>query len=572
MKRVLLTAAAGLAAVVVVVLAVLPARQLVLDRPWNDGTIPGLMHVHTNRSDGLYAPGVVAAAAARAGLRFLVFTDHGNATRTPDPPEYRSGVLCLDAVEISTRGGHYLALDMDAAPYPLGGEARDVVEDVARLGGFGVAAHPDSPKSELRWAEWTAPIDAVEIINPDTSWRVRLADGSWQSRFMLLAALLTYPVRSSETIGRLLTDPSTGRSQWEALIEGRPVVALAGVDAHAKLELRTLDPGDNRYSLPIPGYESSFRALSVRVHPDKPWSGDADADAQTLIRALRRGHLYTVVDAWATPPAFEFTATRAGRIAHEGDEIGGTGPITLQVRSNLPPRFSTTVWQGSRVLTEGRTEQTFTVPAGEAAHVYRVEIRSDDHRDGPPWILSNPIYVRRAPPGPKPASPRVVTSDAIFDGRTAGGWEVESDQTSVAALDVAPRLAGAELRLRFGLSGGALIGQFAGAVAGTPHGVAMYDRVRFTTRAEHPMRVSVQLRARAGTVLERWQRSVYVEPADRERVVRFNDMTAVGEARATRPPLADVSSVMFVIDTTNTKPGASGRIWLSSVKLEKEHR
>lgn len=115
-----------------------------------------------------------------------------------------------------------------------------------------------------------------------------------------------------------------------------------------------------------------------------------------------------------------------------------------------------------------------------------------------------------------------------------------------------------------------MIGQFAGVVVNTPHGVAMYDRVRFTTRAERPMRVSVQLRARAGTALERWQRSVYVEPVDRDRVVRFNDMTPVGEANPAHPLLADIGSVMFVVDTTNTKPGASGRIWLSSVTLEKE--
>ena len=114
-------------------------------------------------------------AAARAGLKFVVFTDHGDATRSPDPPTYRSGVLCLDAVEISTEGGHYLALDMPAAPYPLGGDARGVVEDVKRLGGFGVVAHPNSPKSDLSWDDWDAPFDAIEWLNPDTSWRLKVA-------------------------------------------------------------------------------------------------------------------------------------------------------------------------------------------------------------------------------------------------------------------------------------------------------------------------------------------------------------------------------------------------------------
>src|SRR4249920_3697043 len=134
----LFVTAALVAAVAVLVTVSLPQRRLAL-QGGADGTIPGLLHVHTNRSDGRSSPDDVAAAAARAGLKFLVFTDHGDATRPPDPPQYRSGVLCLDAVEISTSGGHYIALDMPAAPYPLAGEPRDVIDDVRRLGGFGIA-------------------------------------------------------------------------------------------------------------------------------------------------------------------------------------------------------------------------------------------------------------------------------------------------------------------------------------------------------------------------------------------------------------------------------------------------
>src|SRR2546428_784233 len=112
--------------------------------PWSDGTIPGGLHIPASRSDGRSGPDEIAAAAARAGLKFIAFTDHGDGTRAPDPPAYRSGVLCLDGVEISTTGGHYAALDIPAAPYPLGGEARDVVRDVRRLGGVGIAAATDS--------------------------------------------------------------------------------------------------------------------------------------------------------------------------------------------------------------------------------------------------------------------------------------------------------------------------------------------------------------------------------------------------------------------------------------------
>jgi len=122
-----MTTAALVAAVVVYTGFSLPPAPLSLPPAFDDGTVPGILHVHTNRSDGRSSPETVAAIAARAGLRFVVFTDHGVATRMPEPPAYLSGVLCLDAVEISTNGGHYIAIGMPASPYPLAGEARDVV-------------------------------------------------------------------------------------------------------------------------------------------------------------------------------------------------------------------------------------------------------------------------------------------------------------------------------------------------------------------------------------------------------------------------------------------------------------
>src|SRR5579872_4314772 len=177
-----------MAAVFAFVVLTVPPPRLALS-PYNDGTVAGVLHIHTNRSDGLGSPADVAAAAARAGLKFVVFTDHGDATRPPDPPAYRSGVLCMDGVEISTVGGHYVALDMGAAPYPLGGEARDVVADVKRLGGFGIAAHPDSPKPELQWRDWAAPFDGVELLNPDTSWRVLADQRGWRPRWRIATAI-----------------------------------------------------------------------------------------------------------------------------------------------------------------------------------------------------------------------------------------------------------------------------------------------------------------------------------------------------------------------------------------------
>jgi hypothetical protein len=587
-RKLLIVTAVFVAAVAVLIGFSLQPRRLLLSAARDDGSVPGAFHVHTNRSDGLSGPDEIAAAAARAGLKFVIFTDHGDGTRRPDPPAYRSGVLCLDGVEISTNGGHYIALDMPPAPYPLAGEARDVVEDVKRIGGFGIAAHPDSAKQQLRWREWTAPFDGVEMLNLDTGWRLwmeeaRASAGKWPARRHLAAALLDYPFRPPETIAGLIRSGEGLLYQWAALAARRPVVGLAGVDAHARLDLRD-DPVDARFALPLPGYESSFRVLSIRVRPDRALSGDAAADGAAIMRAIRGGHLYTAVDAIATPPFFEFTATSAQGTVREGDRLAAGTPATLQIASNAPPGFTTTVWNGTRIVGSAHREPQFTVPlaAGDPGQ-YWVEIRVPGRpRRGwagqstvtsLPWIRSNPIYIRSTEaPGRLPARPPATVREAIFNLRTTEGWRAEHDPASLAVVEPAPIVGGAELRLRYGLAGGLSPGRVAALAYDTPRGIAGYDRLALTVRAEHPMRVSIQLRigdAQGETSGERWQRTVYVAPADEERTVFFDDFMPVGSTHSFRVPLGDIRSILFVIDATNAKPGDSGRVWIKRAELQR---
>jgi hypothetical protein len=127
-----------------------------------------------------------------------------------------------------------------------------------------------------------------------------------------------------------------------------------------------------------------------------------------------------------------------------------------------------------------------------------------------------------------------------------------------------------DLRLRYGLAGGAPGAQAAAMVYDTPQGLSAYDRLTFAVRAEHPMRVSVQLRGGAGAAVEkRWQRSVYLDPALQERTVFFDDMNPVGAANTPTPDLANIRSILFVIDANNAKPGDSGRVWIRRASLER---
>jgi hypothetical protein len=147
------------------------------------------------------------------------------------------------------------------------------------------------------------------------------------------------------------------------------------------------------------------------------------------------------------------------------------------------------------------------------------------------------------------------------------GWTVAQDPTSLGAVEAVETGTNRQpaLRWRFGLASGVPAGQYAALVADLPKGPAPADRVTFTVRAERPMRLSVQLRAEK----DRWQRSVYVDTFNREQTVFFGELLPAGPVVTEKPPLADVRSLLFVVDTTNTKPGTSGRIWITEPSLRR---
>ena len=556
--------AAILLAVVLLVSVSLPPAKLTLGRRFSDQTVRGILHVHTVRSDGSGTPDEVAAAAARAGVAFVIFTDHGDATRPPDPPLYRSGVLCIDAVEISTSGGHYIALDMPAAPYPLAGEPRDVVEDIRRLGGFGVAAHPNSPKADLAWNDWTAPFDALEWLNLDTSWRVKMRAAGWRSRWHLIEAVAAYPFRPAEVIARLTTGTGLDSARWSSLSRARKVVMLAGADAHARLGFGS---GDKGVSLSLPGYTSSFFAMSLHVAPERGLTGDAALDAAAIVAAIRRGRAYTVVDGLAGPSAFRFTATNARGGSSYGDTLEAGGPVTLSVTSNAPPSFTTVLLQDERPLASVPGNVELTKSVSDSPAVYRVEIYAPVRGGATAWLVSNPIYAGLTfPPAAPPREARpVAASQPFFDGRSTEGWRIEADPASRGTLDVLSGARGQELTLRYWLAGRPAVSPYVAFVGGPVTASGMVDQVSFTASADRPGRVSVVVRSRQG---EQFARSAYLDQMPSEHVIPLDEMTPVGETRSPRPVAANIADVLFVIETTHTRPGSVGSLRIAGAALQ----
>ena len=62
--------------------------------------------------------------------------------------------------------------------------------------------------------------------------------------------------------------------------------------------------------------------------------------------------------------------------------------------------------------------------------------------------------------------------------------------------------------------------------------------------------------------------SLTVDTTNQPHVLFFDDFVPISTNDPVRVPLADVRTILFVADTTNTKPGASGRLWIGAPSIQ----
>lgn len=540
-----------------------PARTRLRVEP-DARVVRAALHVHTTISDGAGTPDEVADAASRAGLDVVVLADHGDGTRAPVPPRYHAGVLVIDAVEISTTGGHYVALGLGQTPYRLAGEPRDVIEDVARMGGVGIAAHPDSPKAELSWREWQSPFDGIEWLNADSAWRD-------EQRPALARALAGYWLRGPEVIASLFDRPFTTLARWDALNKRRAVVGVAGHDAHARMGPRgAWESADGAYTLRLPGYEATFRAFSLSLALDSALTRqDAARDATAVLGAIRAGRVVTVIDAIAGPARLAFSARHAGGEVGMGGQVPPGVEATLTARV-IPPATGAElqmVRDGAVVQRSSTGSLSHVHGATSTPAVYRVEVAWPRAPGLPPvpWIVGNPIRVGFPPP--KATLPLL---QAAHWARPVPmeGWRVEQHSASVVTLTstvLTPTNTAYTLSWRLG--GGAPAGQYAAVAVPLPKNFFRgADRVSFTSRTAAPMRISVQLRLSGSGA--RWHRSVALSPSPREVSIAARELMPIDAQPGSPLDLGAVDTILIVVDTVNTIPGASGEVWISELRVE----
>ena len=558
MRRLLILSALAtavvMAAVAVFVLSTLPPRAVRPAAAADRSTLAvGAWHVHSSRSDGSGSVEEIARAAAGAGLDFVVLTDHGDGTRPSDPARYLHDVLVIDAVEINTESGHLVALDLQGpSSFPLAGDVRDVLDDIHRLGGWAVAAHPDSPRQNLRWRGQLTGMDGVEWLNVDSEWRSHTATE-------IAATALRSSIRGPEAIGSLFRAPSSGLARLDAIQRARPVAGLAAVDAHARLGADDAAWG-RAASLPFPSYDALFRTVVQAVPLAGPRSRAAAIDARAILDGLRAGRSYSVVRAFVELfPSIEFSVTTSlnERIGMGEHVPPGTGGVIIAGIPGMPSSRVDLVRDG-RVVKSGPGRVEFDAPGTPA--VYRVEAYVTGHRV--PWLVTNSIYFDREEAAPAPVA---VSPPSALHGLSVppDSWRIEANPTSRGSIATT---AAGNVGLSYRLGDGAPAGQYV-ALATDASGASALDRIVITATSDTPMRLSLQVRVPGGRDGRRWRKSLYLDREARTYVVSLGELEPVERSSSLRPIVAKVQSVLLVIDTVNALPGSSGTVNIHGVTL-----
>jgi hypothetical protein len=525
----------------------------------------GVVHVHTTLSDGGGTPEEVIRAARGTGLAFLGITDHNNLDAKPFEG-YREGVLVLVGAELSTPVGHVLGLGLDRDPaFRFNGDGLGALEDVRDLGGIAFAAHPFSPRPDLRWTGWDLPGPwGMELLNGDSD-----ARAAWP-RLLLTVGL--YRLNADYALLQGLAAPREPLRRWDEMLARRDVVGLAGSDAHSRLRLT------KRWSLRFPSYEALFALSRDHLLLERPLSGDAAADRAAVLDALRRGRFYLGLDGLAPADGFRFTVEGGpGERWTMGDHVAPRAGLRARAGGRVPKGTRIVLVRDGREAGESRERLDLALPG---PGVYRVEARVPGWPV--PWVITNPVYVHdereresraRAAAWPGPPTVREVHPLASLPG--SPDFNPEFDPSSW--MDTAARAPGAgpgggdawKLAFRLGAPSPKQPFTWCALVNRQARDLSGYAGLRFLIRGDGEYGLWVQVRdvnpASADEGLEWWLASARTGGEWREVRLPFSRFRTINPKTDGHLDPGQTRAIVFVLDGASVKVGTSGTIWIAEV-------
>ena len=363
----------------------------------------GAVHLHSCYSDGSGTVREITAAARRAGLDFVVLTDHDTLRPAEDRWDgWHDGVLVVVGVEVTCQFRSHIvvfgAREVAALRFkPL----RRVLFDLQNQGAVAFVAHAQ-PAHIMGYS-----MKAGEL----TDWEVAGFAGVELWSFMHDICDGMAPWRIPSFIRnwpqRVRGPNATTVAHWDRVTAWRRFPAVGSLDNHAFIV-----PG---LGAAILSYDDGFRTLRTHVLAQE-CTGRRD-DARLITDTLCRGRAFIALDMLADARGFRFfsestaalvlrseeasllrrvasrrirpipqnEADAGGQRLEMGDEAPYAGPAVLEVRS--PVEAKLTLLRAGRPVAE--TVGTALRHTAAEPGVYRAEARLG----GKPWVYTNPIYL-----------------------------------------------------------------------------------------------------------------------------------------------------------------------------------
>ena len=318
----------------------------------------GAIHIHTKLSDGTGDINSISKAAKKAGLHWIVITDHNNF----DIEEgFYNGVCVIKGEEISPcTSNHYIALGIKNLINPSD-DTQKFVDEVRAQGGFGFAAHPDESENRknkahpIKWTDKSVIPDGIEIWNWFSDW----ADDYDESSIFKIA--YSYFFRH-----KLIQGPQKETLKWWDELNKNSehiIPAIAGVDAHA-LKI-------SKYIIPIKifPYKDCFKTLTNIIPLKNKPPEDFEEQKNLILSSIKNGNNIMI-----------------------NHHIKKDIPLIYIEDKSIIVKLSTKaqikiIQNGTPIHSEINDNLKFPI---QEKTKYRIEI----YLKNQPWIFSNPIILK----------------------------------------------------------------------------------------------------------------------------------------------------------------------------------
>lgn len=332
--------------------------------------VEGVYHLHTTHSDGTKSPDEIARLAASSSLDFIILTDHGRPNLASLASQgWKEDVLVLAGSELSVNRGHLVSLGFSSPVREFSQNAEQAAREVEARGGFSVIAHPFS-KVNWSWGD-TFEYSGIEIIDTDTMFK--------RNFLVSLPYLPALVFRPSFYLLQFLERPARTLRKWDELNIRHHVLGYFSADAHLF-------------------YSALLSGFHLHLLLDEPLSAEFEKARGQVFEALKEGRFFNAIEAagagrgfrfWAEGEKAKFAMGSSIRLQPEAD-------LDLHIRAPFSSSVEILLIRDGRAISRFE-ERDITFSIREPG-TYRVEVYLMEWSplsEDIPWIVSNPIFIRR---------------------------------------------------------------------------------------------------------------------------------------------------------------------------------